>query len=111
MGLHELAAGDMHEELKNALSQSKEGIDSYLLSKVFHRVINRHGLKGTPLHFAIIHNSINCVKVLLDCGADINKCIRQCERGEQDILHADALFLANKTGNSEISELLKKYIY
>ncbi len=107
MELHELAAKDLTIELKKALSLNKSLIDLYELSKDFHKVINRHGLKGTPLHFAIIHNSISSVNALLDCGADITKCVRQCERGEQDISHADALFLAEEIGNKEICDLLK----
>jgi ankyrin repeat protein len=108
MDLHELASEDRHKELSEALAQNDDLIDSYLLSKDFHTVINRHDLKGTPLHFAIIHNSINCVKILLEHGADVNKCVRQCERGEQDIPHANALFLAKKLGYEEICELLEK---
>ena len=62
---------------------------------IFVDVVNKN--KFTPLHWAIIGNSIESVKILLEKGASIT---RECKE------NTDALVLAKNLNRTEIIELL-----
>ncbi len=110
MDLHHSAATNNFELLRTVVDESRELIDSYRSSRELESVIIRHGLKGTPLHIAVLHRSLESVQILLERGADPMKRVIQCERGEEEIPHATALYLADQLGYSEIRAVLQDYV-
>lgn len=104
--LHQLAAEGNERELARALEQKPEDIDSYRPRKELENVIVRHGLKGTPLHIAIVCEVAPCVSLLFDKGADPHLLVIQSERGDEPVEYADAEFLARKITNDAIIAML-----
>ncbi len=108
MDLHQLAAENNEAGLRRALSDEPGAVDIYAPRSELEGVINRHGLKGTPLHTAVVSGSVECVRLLLEQGADPGKCVIQSERGDELIAYADAAWLALQTGDERIISLLEK---
>jgi hypothetical protein len=104
--LHRLAAAGDCAGLIGALRKNPAAVDEYRPWRPLETLINRHGLKGTPLHAAVAGGSVDCVRMLLNAGAEPGKRVIQSERGDEEIPDADALFLAGITGRKEIIDLL-----
>jgi ankyrin repeat protein len=105
--LHALIeAGDL-DGLAAALKSSSGQIDSFQPCNQLVAAINRHGLKGTPLHLAVAMKNVDAVKLLLDNGADQSLRVIQSERGDEMIPYATASYLAGKLGYEQIAGALK----
>ena len=104
--LHQLAESNKTDELRTVLSDSIESINTYATYPVFRNVIYRHGLKGTPLHVAVISNCIDAARLLLDFGADQSLNIMQFERGYDEVSNTAALELAKRLKSREMIEML-----
>ncbi|HDY69611.1 MAG TPA: ankyrin repeat domain-containing protein [Actinobacteria bacterium] len=103
---HQLAAAGEAAALRRALAAAPDTIDAYRVYRGLEDIIIRHGLKGTPLHVAVAAGSLDCARLLLECGADPSLCVIQSERGDEAIPYATALFLARETGRKDMIELL-----
>jgi len=88
------------------LREARLSVDAYEKHKPLEDIIYRHGLKGTPLHVAVIHNAAEAVAVLLDFGGDRTKRILQYERGVEPVAGTTPLDLARRLGHEEIARML-----
>lgn len=104
--LHQLAADNDYRVLRQALVEEPEAVDRYSPRRELEDIIIRHGLKGTPLHVAVVNGSAECVSLLLENGADPGRCVIQSERGDELIPYADANYLAQRAGHAAIIGIL-----
>ncbi len=104
--LHQLAESNKTDELRAVLLESVESINTYATYSLFRKVIYRHGLKGTPLHVAVISNCLEAARLLLDFGADQALNILQFERGYDEVPQTAALELAKRLKLREMIEML-----
>jgi hypothetical protein len=104
--LHQLAESNKTDELRAVLSESVESINTYATYPVFRTVIYRHGLKGTPLHVAVISNCVEAARLLLEFGADQTLNVMQFERGYDEVPQTAALDLAKRLKLREMIEML-----
>jgi ankyrin repeat protein len=95
--------------LRKAIVANPKEINAYQLCQPLETVINRHGLKGTALHLAVVLGNIDKVRVLLEEGANPNYCVVQSERGDEIIPYANAIYIADHEGYQAIANLLKSY--
>jgi hypothetical protein len=106
--LHELVEQGDLEGLTAALATESGAIDSFELCHPLEAAINRHGLKGTPLHLAVATGNSEAVELLLANGADQSLRVIQSERGDEMIPYATPSYLAGKLGHEEIAAALKR---
>ena len=106
MSLHRLAADDDADGLRAALASNPAAVDDYDKHAALGEVIYRHGLKGTPLHIAVLHGSLDAMRVLLDFGADPGLSVMQFERGFDTVPDSSAMDLARRTGREDAVALL-----
>ena len=104
--LHDLARQNRAGELRAMLDKARLSIDAYEKHKPLENIVYRHGLKGTPLHVAVIHNAAEAVAVLLDFGGDRTKPILQFERGVEPVAGTTPLDLARRLGHDESARML-----
>ena len=106
MSLHQLAATDDAAGLRALLEDDPVAVDRYDKHPALGEVIYRHGLKGTPLHVAVLHGSLNAMRALLDFGADPGLPVMQFERGFDPVPNSSAIDLARRAGREDAAMLL-----
>ena len=104
---HALARNNEASLLYAAGRSRPDGLDAYETHRELQVVIYRHGLKGTPLHVAALHGSVDAVNVLLELGADPSKNVMQCERGVDFVPCSTALDIARKRGFENVVKALE----
>ena len=105
--LHQLAELNDVGELRRRLLVGGESIDDYDKNKGLESLILRHGLKGTALHAAVLHGSVDAVRVLLEFGADKAIQVLQFERGFDEVPNSTALDLAGKLEFPNLVRILR----
>ena len=104
--LHQLAESNETEELKAALLESVESINAYATHQALRGAVYRHGLKGTPLHVAVISNRVEAAKLLIEFGADPSLNVMQFERGYDEVPDTTPLNLAKRLNLPKMFKVL-----